>query len=204
MWKCQCECGKICYIPTSNLSRGHTRSCGCKSYQMIGEKQHLNLLGKTFGRLTVIKKLPTQNSETKWLCKCECGTEVEAIGWHLTRGIKMSCGCLISKGEEKIRELLNKFNIPFITQASFEDCVSPLGNKLRFDFYVDNKYLIEFDGEQHYMDTPNSFYTSEELYKIKLYDNIKNNWCKKNNIPLIRIKYNQLNSLTINDLILKE
>ena len=54
------------------------------------------------------------------------------------------------------------------------------------------------------MDTPNSLYTSEDLYKIKLYDNIKNNWCKKNNIPLIRIKYNQLNSLTINDLILKE
>lgn len=29
MWRCQCECGNIKIIRGSNLSDGHTRSCGC-------------------------------------------------------------------------------------------------------------------------------------------------------------------------------
>lgn len=147
VWKCKCDCGNICYIPTSNLSRNHTRSCGCQTYNLVGNKLHLDLIGKTFGKLTVIKEMPPKNLESRWLCKCECGTEVEAVGWHLTKGIKSSCGCLISKGELKIRKILNEFNIPFTTQATFEDCLSPKGAPLRFDFYIENKYLIEFDGE---------------------------------------------------------
>lgn len=35
-------------------------------------------------------------------------------------------------------------------------------------------------------------------------DAIKNQWCKDNNIPLIRIPYTRLNNLSIKDLILKK
>lgn len=28
-WKCQCDCGKICYVASSDLINGHTQSCGC-------------------------------------------------------------------------------------------------------------------------------------------------------------------------------
>ena len=171
---------------------------------MSGEKLRLKLTGKKFGKLTVIKELPPENLESKWLCQCDCGNKKEVIGWHLTQGIVSSCGCLISKGEAKIQELLLAANIPFKTQATFEDCLSPNGNKLRFDFYVDNKYLIEFDGEQHFLTTPTSFYTQEKLDQIKLYDTIKNQWCIKHNIPLLRIKYTELKNLTIEDLMIKE
>ena len=204
IWKCQCDCGNICYIPTSNLSREHTKSCGCSTYTMLGEKLRLKLMGKKFGKLTVIKELPSENLESKWLCQCDCGNKKEVIGWHLTKGITNSCGCLISKGEAKIQELLLAANIPFKTQATFEDCLSPNGNKLRFDFYIDNKYLIEFDGEQHFLTAPNSLYTQEKLNQIKLYDTIKNQWCIEHNIPLLRIKYTELKNLTIEDLIMKE
>ena len=204
VWKCQCDCGNICYIPTSNLSSGHTKSCGCSTYTMSGEKLRLKLTGKKFGKLTVIKELPPENLESKWLCQCDCGNKKEVIGWHLTQGIVSSCGCLISKGEAKIQELLLAANIPFKTQATFEDCLSPNGNKLRFDFYVDNKYLIEFDGEQHFLITPTSLYTQEKLDQIKLYDAIKNQWCIEHNIPLLRIKYTELKNLTIEDLMIKE
>ena len=129
VWKCQCDCGNICYIPTSNLSRGHTKSCGCSTYTMSGEKLRLKLTGKKFGKLTVIKELPPENLESKWLCQCDCGNKKEVIGWHLTKGIVNSCGCLISKGEAKIQELLLTANIPFKIQATFEDCLSPNGNK---------------------------------------------------------------------------
>lgn len=28
-WKCICDCGKETYVEGSNLTRGHTKSCGC-------------------------------------------------------------------------------------------------------------------------------------------------------------------------------
>lgn len=120
----------------------------------------------------------------------------------LTAGHIGSCGCLKSKGELKIKQLLLEANIPFISQASFDGCIAPTGNKLRFDFFVNNSYLIEFDGEQHYLQLPNRRYSKESLEKIHLYDSIKDKWCKENNIPLLRIKYDKLNSLSLNDLIL--
>lgn len=204
MWKCQCDCGNITYVSTSNLSRNHTRSCGCKTNQMIGEAQRLKLLDQRFGKLVVIKELASQNYESRWLCQCDCGNTIEAIGWHLTKGLISSCGCLVSKGEAKIQQLLSQAHIPFIQQATFDDCLSPNGYKLRFDFYVNNEYIIEFDGEQHFMTTPNSLYTLDRLQTIQEHDTIKNQWCQSHGIPLIRIKYTQLNTLTLEDLLLME
>lgn len=205
VWKCQCDCGNICYIPTSNLSREHTTSCGCQQYKKIREKLHLKLTGKRFGKLVVLKELPAKNYESKWLCQCDCGKQIECVGWHLTKGIVNSCGCLkMSVGELKINQLLTENNIPFIQEKKFDSCISPKGNPLRFDFYVNNKYLIEYDGEQHFLEIPNNIYTKEELEKIKEYDKIKNQWCEKNNIPLIRINYTQLHKLTIKDIIIQE
>ena len=36
LWKCQCECGNITIVSTSNLTTGHTMSCGCNK-QSNGE-----------------------------------------------------------------------------------------------------------------------------------------------------------------------
>ena len=73
VWECQCICGNITYVSTANLSNNHTRSCGCKTYEMVGEKLKLKLVGQKFGRLTVLQELETVNLESRWLCKCECG-----------------------------------------------------------------------------------------------------------------------------------
>lgn len=29
IWKCQCKCGNIIYLPTDKITTGHTKSCGC-------------------------------------------------------------------------------------------------------------------------------------------------------------------------------
>ena len=69
------------------------------------------------------------------------------------------------------------------------------------DFYIDNKYLLEFDGIQHFF--ANHGWNSEDhLSKVQERDAIKNQWCKNNNIPLIRINYKQLKELKIEDLLL--
>lgn len=58
-------------------------------------KKKYNLIGKTFGRLTVIKKLgPDKNRNIQWLCKCSCGNTHIAITRYLIHGNSKSCGCL--------------------------------------------------------------------------------------------------------------
>ena len=54
----------------------------------------LNLINKTFGRLTVLKETPSPEKESRWLCRCECGNYVEIRGSALTGGVTKSCGCL--------------------------------------------------------------------------------------------------------------
>lgn len=49
----------------------------------------IDLTGKKFGRLTVIKYM----NNSKWLCKCDCGNEKIVISGDLTRGHTVSCGC---------------------------------------------------------------------------------------------------------------
>lgn len=42
MWKCQCKCGTIKTIPGSCLTKGHSKSCGCKKLEQIKELHTLN------------------------------------------------------------------------------------------------------------------------------------------------------------------
>ena len=59
--------------------------------------------------------------------------------------------------------------------------------------------MIEFDGNQHF-DKSSKYYS--DLIPIR--DNIKNQWCKDNHIPLIRIPYSHLNKITLSDLLLEK
>lgn len=45
-----------------------------------------NLEGRSFGRLTVVKRVGSRHNKSLWLCKCRCGNEVEIISTCLTRG----------------------------------------------------------------------------------------------------------------------
>ncbi len=56
----------------------------------------LDLTGQTFGRLTVLEKMPSDKNLSRWKCVCSCGKEHILIGSHLTRVSHptQSCGCL--------------------------------------------------------------------------------------------------------------
>jgi very-short-patch-repair endonuclease len=102
------------------------------------------------------------------------------------------CGCPIcksSKGELIITEYLSKNDILFETQKSFIDCKDK--GLLKFDFYLPKHNLcIEYDGKQHFIS--NDFFGGEKrLIEQQKKDEIKNIYCKENNIKLIRIKYDQ-------------
>lgn len=92
-----------------------------------------------------------------------------------------------SKFERSIQDYLVWRNINFESQKTFDDCLSPKGFKLRFDFYLpDYQIMIEADGTQHY-DKTNNYYSE---YLIKR-DSIKDKYCESHNIKMIRIPYSQ-------------
>jgi len=55
--------------------------------------QFRNLAGKRYGRLLVVKRVENRNKHVYWLCRCDCGNEVEVRCDALTRGPTVSCGC---------------------------------------------------------------------------------------------------------------
>ena len=158
-----------------------------------------DMIGKKFGYWKVISKSNRRNSGGciyyNCLCECNnCGIIKEVLGTSLRQGLTLSCGAHnnISKGNEKIKDILQKANIIFEIEKKFETCKDK--SYLPFDFYVDNKYLIEYDGIQHFEEGAFDYeYTH-------FHDLIKNQWCKDNNIPLIRIPYTHFKDLQLKDL----
>ena len=207
MWECQCECGNKKIISGSALVGGRTKSCGCYQRQKASEtlkKTASNIFNDYTNQkidfLTVIKKTENRSSNGSiiWECQCDCGNIVYKNTKDLRLKKACHCGCqnIHSQGEKQINEILTKHNIFFIQQHWFNDCRYPSNHPARFDFFVNNNYIIEFDGEQHYI--PVEQWGGEEHLKYtQEHDIIKNEYCKKNNIPLIRIPYTELNKITL-------
>jgi Protein of unknown function (DUF723) len=100
-----------------------------------------------------------------------------------------------SKGETIIANWLDKNKIPYTYQKSYSDLwwKSKKG-RLKYDFFIPSfKLLIEYDGEHHYKDFSwsKSINGKKRLNEQKIKDRLKNEYAHKNNINLLRIKYDQ-------------
>lgn len=206
MWHCQCDCGNICIVPTRYLRTGEKTSCGECKKDGPG-KNVIDLTGQIFGKLKVLKYVDSdERGEARWECECNCldHNHVIVLGSNLRTGHTQSCGCIKrSVGEFQIEHLLKENNIFYNKEKIFDDCRNVDTNRpLRFDFYINNQYLIEYDGEQHFI---KSRWNEERdfLEKRRERDEIKNKYCKEHNIPLIRIPYTHLNELCLEDLLLE-
>ena len=187
----------------SHIASGQIQSCGCilnKTRQRVaaetGRNNKINMLGQKFGHLTVIEETNKRvDRKVIWKCVCDCKnhTVVYASGKLLRSGEITSCGCIKSQGEQQIQKLLDQWNIEYFREYKFKDCINPKTNRrLRFDFYLPSYNLcIEYDGEQHFT----GWRGKDDLEDIRYKDNIKNEYCIKNNIFLIRIKYSDYNKL---------
>jgi len=173
-----------------------TNKRGC---QNCSKKEKINKLSSNVNEF--IKKANTihdnkydysnvkyKNAHTKVKIRCLIHGEFKQVpNSHLSGN-----GCPIcknSKGEEKIRKLLEENNISFEFQKSFDGCKNI--NFLYFDFYLpDCNTCIEYDGLQHFKPIKH-FGGKAGFIKNKKRDKIKNEYCHNNNIRLIRIKYNE-------------
>lgn len=123
-----------------------------------------------------------------WLCKN--GHEWKSV---VNSRTLLGYGCPIcnfSKGEKRIEHFLNLNKQNYKYQYEFLDLKGINGGFLRFDFAVFNNNnsiltLIEYDGEFHF----GEIYKGDGYERTKIHDQRKNEYCKLNNIPLLRIPY---------------
>lgn len=201
---CQCDCGKYIYINLQDFLSDKVQSCGCLRSEMRSE------LSKGFAKDYSLEENNTNpfyeyisptdirwdwSHQVVWNIKCrKCGKDylgipTELISNKRTHGMNpCECWKKYSIGIQKIISILQNNNIKYEQEKKYDTCVSPKGFKLPFDFYLpEYNILIEYDGEQHFQA---AFGQGEEKLKLQQeYDEIKTNWCKDNNIKLIRIPY---------------
>lgn len=100
LWRCKCDCSREKVVQRGALLNGTIWRCGRNCPFDTGM-----VPGRSFGALTLIRitrESTTQTDET-WLCRCDCGNEVEVTTRKLRRHVVTSCGCGAGK-VAKIRE----------------------------------------------------------------------------------------------------
>jgi len=194
------KCKKFFWqIPTSHLSGHGCIYCGIKAVA----QSKINTLEQFIEKAQKIHGNRYNYSEVEYvsskeLVKIKCNKCQKYFLQTPNRHLKgQGCPyCNQSKGEIKIKRFLEENNIEYIFQKRFKDCKDK--QQLPFDFYLpDYNICIEFQGEQHYKlrfylgKFKSKIEAVEYFQKQQYHDQIKRDYCKKNNIQLIEIKYNE-------------
>lgn len=91
VWHCRCECGNEIDVMALNLTRNHTKSCGCA--RADGRKKlQRDVTGERFGHLVGVRKAESKSNQTRWVFKCDCGNEAVLYLSNVTTGKTRSCG----------------------------------------------------------------------------------------------------------------
>lgn len=181
---CQCSCENKTRIEVlaRSLKSGNTTSCGCLKKELVSKRNYKNLVGKIFGRLTVLKDVGRKHGEVLWLCKCNCGNEVNITANNLKNGGTKSCGCL---NESWIASELKKYCIKnHNAKSEYKILRNPeTGYWLSYDIFIPVKSIyIEVHGGQHYKFIEYFHKTKDVFEYNKKLDKLKKNYAKKNGI----------------------
>ena len=193
MWNCKClACGNKAIkredrlrigaiggvIYSSGKKDSGTRSCGCKQAKIF-KKPNVEGTTKTkytentLSGLKILYRTEFMDVNGSCIVMCECPLCGNAFP-TTTRSLRKNCGC----------------------REGFMNCKDT--SFLPFDFYLESpqfgKYVIEFDGEQHFKNI--EYFGNFETRRK--HDLIKNRFCWENGIKLIRIPYNA--KYVLNDL----
>lgn len=148
------------------------------------------------GQYRLVKMYKPKSDQTIVVEHLVCNHSYPVTLAHFREGYRCPF-CASPKGEKRILIILcNCLHLTlgrdFYTQWTFSDL--KYKKKLRFDFYFPNKNLvIEYDGKQHFepVDFANKG-SADAIRQFKLNkkrDLLKNTYCKKHDITLIRLDY---------------
>lgn len=187
------------YTRLNDHLRGHIcKKCAIenmKNAQKMGKEEFIKRSIEKFGLDAYdYSKVDYINNRTKvkLICKKHNIEFNQVPNQHLNGNISCpKCLKVLSIGEKVIRDVLSNKKIKFEEQHSFKDCKSKY--ILKFDFYLpEYNTIIEYDGRQHFKQGWNS---ESEFQRTKTNDIIKTNYCKENNIKLIRIPYMEFKNI---------
>ena len=206
--KVECnKCNKKWETKPVNLKSGYCCSdCGREERNKktsLTQKEFEDKVYKYHGdSIEVVSNYISGSKEILFLCN-NCGKKSKKKTARLL--LRRGCSnCIFSKGEKKIQDLLDKNLIKFEREYKIDD-LSDIGS-LRFDFAIikgenELSHLIEYDGRQHFESI--KYFGGEKRFKDQVKkDKIKNEYCKKNNIRLIRIDYKQFKNIDLKMLLL--
>lgn len=135
-WKCICDCGKEITSSGVELRKGKVKSCGClrkdyfvKMSMKKQQKKDVNLVGKRYGKLTVVRFLGVSEQRHKeWECICDCGNTYIATTSRLINKSVVSCGCAKKeriRNMERITHGMSKTRLYNIWSGMKERCSNP-------------------------------------------------------------------------------
>ena len=175
-------CGLQEQLPLEHLKRGCK---GCNKKKSGNKENFINKANKIHNYKYDYSLVEYQNkySVVKIVCPVHGMFEQEARVHLQGSGCPK---CRSSKGEKKIREILNSNGIVFEEQKKFDDLKDK--SHLSYDFYLpESNTLIEYNGIQHYENSFNK--TRKDFLLQKHHDWLKRNYARKNNFNLIVIPF---------------
>lgn len=87
LYKCRCICGSEKIRQLYDIYRiNECRKCSDSKRDIMP-----NLVGNKFGKWAVISKVENKKGNTRYLCKCECGSEKIIFAYHLRNGNANCC-----------------------------------------------------------------------------------------------------------------
>jgi hypothetical protein len=139
------------------------------------------------------------SADNKILIKCnKCQYERLSVARNILNG--RGCPkCRLNKGESLIKNILDELKINYKPQYVIEKLKTAYNGTPIFDFAIfdeNNKLntIIEYDGIQHFKEIK-KWGGEKRLIEQQKIDEFKNNYCLKNNIRLIRIKYTEFKKI---------
>lgn len=103
----------------------------------------IDLIGKKFGRLSVIGQEGRYNTDKLWLCECDCGNKAIVSGCNLRNGSTKSCGCIkkegnnLKHGHDKIGKQSRTYHS---WRAMIQRCQNP--NNIKYKYYGEKEISV--------------------------------------------------------------
>lgn len=184
------KCGTTFMMQPESFKTGHRcRKCAAKetgTKLKISDSDFYSRVYTLLGHDYEVSGYTSRNESVQVKHK-KCGNTWYTVARNLLSG--SGCPfCKSSRGERYISNWLRKKSIQYVYQKKFADCKDQ--RPLPFDFYLPKlNLIIEYDGRQHFHKS-DDFFGGSDGYQIRhKHDLIKNQYCKDNNINLLRIPY---------------
>ncbi len=198
--KCK-ECGNVYITSLTNFELGAGLCLDClkkkwsKDHMLSPETIEQVIASKNNNKIVDVSQYKGNTSRIQVKCGT-CGEIFETSLSAYQKNVSGKCRKCQAKdhsfGEYIIAMVLDKYNVTYIKQKTFDGCRDK--RCLPFDFYLpDYNICIEFDGEQHFH--PCHYFGIESFYSTKSHDVMKTQYCELNNIKLIRIPYYEIQNI---------